>query len=182
MDTSQGSHDETAVILTNGRDKVNTSRAIASGNESHANGAMVNGDHKRSRNRPRVFPYFKCLPYAVEDDARRQEDLEEILKHLYIALQAGDFAPGAVHWTRELRSWLSLKFDPTIEQRVKLVKLYYELALAPGIESSVAERFTNTTYALLWTSHFPGNHCYTSSRLWSSPVRVVLQQQLSGGA
>lgn len=95
------------------------------------------------RSRPRTYPYFTTLPYAVEDEARREKDLSEILKHLYVSVQAGDFTPGAVHWTRELRSWLSLKFDPTREQRVKLVRLYYELALAPGIEPSVAERFAS---------------------------------------
>lgn len=95
------------------------------------------------RNRPRTFPYFTTLPYQVEDDSLRQKNLAEILKHLYIAIQAGDFTPGALHWTRELRSWLGLKFDPTKEQRVQLVKLYYELALAPGIDPSVAERFAS---------------------------------------
>ena len=82
-------------------------------------------------------------PLQRLDEIRRQRDLQEILKYLYIAVEAGDFTPGAIHWTRELRSWLSLKFDPTKEQRVKLVKFYYELALAPGIEPSVAERFSS---------------------------------------
>ena len=100
-------------------------------------------ENQIKRNRPRTFPYFQTLPYAVEDDKQRQENLAEILKHLYIAIQAGDFTPGAIHWTRELRSWLSLKFDPTKEQRVRLVKLYYELALAPGIDPGVAERFAS---------------------------------------
>lgn len=154
MDNAQHLLDEHVVMLTNGRDEAEMSRATSPGGELYANGTALNGDHKRSRNRPRVFPYFKCLPYAVEDENRRQEDLEEILKHLYIALQSGDFAPGAVHWTRELRSWLSLKFDPTIEQRVKLVKLYYELALAPGIESNVAERFTNMFLLLVKRKHY----------------------------
>jgi hypothetical protein len=111
-------------------------------------GSMDNGDstdaqQEARRNRPRTFPYFRTLPYQVEDNAQRQKNLAEILKHLYIAIQAGDFTPGAVHWTRELRSWLSLKFDPTREQRVQLVKLYYELALAPGIDPGVAERFSS---------------------------------------
>lgn len=101
------------------------------------------------RNRPRTFPYFSTLPYPVEDEARRQENLAEILKHLYIAIQAGDFTPGAVHWTRELRSWLSLKFDPTKEQRVRLVRLYYELSLAPGIDPAVSERFSSMFMLLI---------------------------------
>ncbi len=122
---------------------IDTSRATSPGGDAvYQNGVVTPTDQDR-RNRPRTYPYFRTLPYEVETEQRRQDDLEEILKHLYISVEAGDFTPGAVHWTRELRSWLSLKFDPTKEQRIKLVKLYYELALAPGIEPSVAERFAS---------------------------------------
>jgi len=120
-----------------------TSRATSPGGDTAYQNGVVTPTYKDRRNRPRTFPYFKTLPYEVETEQRRQEDFAEILKHLYIAVEAGDFTPGAVHWTRELRTWLSLKFDPTKEQRIKLVKLYYELALAPGIEPSVAERFAS---------------------------------------
>jgi proteasome activator subunit 4 len=91
----------------------------------------------------RTYPYFRYLPYQTEDDAERQKNFEEILKHLYVAVEAGDLAPGAVHWTRELRNWLSLKFRPSKEQRVKLIKLYYELSLAPGVDTSTADRFAS---------------------------------------
>ena len=103
---------------------------------------------KLARRRPRTYLYSEYLPYEVESETERYENLNEITKHLYIAVEAGDFAPGAIHWTRELRGWLTLKFDLTIEQRVKLVRLYYELALAPGIEPTVAERFASTFMVL----------------------------------
>lgn len=106
-------------------------------------GGDTPSEEQVSRNRPRAYPYFKYLPYKLEDESERQRNLQQILKHLYIAIEAGDFSPGAVHWTRELRGWLSLKFDPTKKQRIKLVKLYYELALAPGIDPGVSERFAS---------------------------------------
>ena len=121
---------------TNGNDM---SRATSPGGESTEDGDVS----KLSRHRPRTYPYFRYLPYDVEDETERQQNFDEILKHLYIAVEAGDFSPGAVHWTRELRSWLELKFDPTREQRTKLVRLYYELALAPGIDVAVVERFSS---------------------------------------
>ena len=93
--------------------------------------------------RERTYPYFAYLPYNIEDEAERQKNFQEILKHLYVAVEAGDLAPGAVHWTRELRNWLGLKFRPSKEQRVTLVKLYYELALAPGVDTSTADRFSS---------------------------------------
>lgn len=127
-----------------GKHGMEISRATSpAGTIAQENGQHTDVESQNKRNRPRTFPYFSTLPYPVEDEARRQENLAEILKHLYIAVQASDFTPGAVHWTRELRSWLSLKFDPTKEQRVKLVRLYYELSLAPGIDPVVSERFAS---------------------------------------
>lgn len=96
---------------------------------------------RQKRYRPRTFPYFKTLPYPVEQDAERDEALQEILKQLYVAIEAEDFAPGAVFWTRELKGWLQLKFEIKRDLRVKLVKLYYMLALAPGLDPAAADRF-----------------------------------------
>lgn len=93
--------------------------------------------------RERTYPYFRYLPYKIEDEAERQKNFNEILKYLYIAVEAGDLAPGAIHWTRELRNWLGLKFRPSKEQRTTLVKLYYELALAPGVDIGTADRFSS---------------------------------------
>ena len=131
------------------------SRATSPGGTSIDDRNGIDDPEKpRSRTRPRTYPYFKTLPYHLEDEQRRQKDLGEILKHLYIAVQAGDYTPGAVHWTRELRSWLSLKFDPTKEQRIKLVNLYYELSLAPGIDPGVSERFSSMFMLLTKRKHY----------------------------
>ncbi|KAK4937372.1 Proteasome activator BLM10 [Elasticomyces elasticus] len=148
-------HLEELVNGNHGKNDSEISRATSpSGGVSMENGQMMDSEEHIKRSRPRTFPYFTTLPYPVEDEAQRQQDLSEILKHLYIAIQASDFTPGAVHWTRELRSWLSLKFDPTREQRVKLVKLYYELALAPGIDPGVAERFASMFMLLTKRKHY----------------------------
>ena len=125
------------------QDGASASRATSPGAGPRECREIVNDDKKITRNRPRTFPYFRYLPYEVESEAKRHEDFNEMLRHLYIAIEAGDFAVGAVHWTRELRNWLSLKFDPTKDERIRLVKLYYELALAPGIDITAAERFSS---------------------------------------
>ena len=106
-------------------------------------GGPSNQENRKTAARQRTYPYFRYLPYEVEDDAAVQGYLSEIIKNLYISIEAGDFTPGAVHWTRELRSWLGLKFDLPKEQRIKLVKLYFELSLAPGIDVTVSERFAS---------------------------------------
>lgn len=119
------------------------SRATSPGGDGRETDGIDENGQKSTRSRPRTYPYFQYLPYDVEDETQRQVNFEEILGHLYVAVEAGDFAPGAIHWTRELRAWLGLKFDPTKEQRAKLVRLYYELALAPGIDVTTAERFAS---------------------------------------
>jgi proteasome activator subunit 4 len=147
MDGVNGARDKLADLLASltGQNGNDVSRATSSGGESReSNKTQNNDEYKKTRNRSRTYPYFKCLPYDVEHEAERQRNLDEILKQLYIAVNAGDFTPGAVHWTRELEEWLNLKFNPTKEQRIKLVKLYYELSLAPGIDPVVAERFSST--------------------------------------
>lgn len=109
-----------------------------------ANGLIKDGEaDNESQRRQHTFPYWKYLPYEVEDNLERQKNLEEILERLYIAVESGDFAPGALHWTRELRSWLGLKFDLPKEKRIKLAKLYFGLALAPGIDPATGERFAS---------------------------------------
>ena len=113
------------------------------------NSTAYEASYKHFRSRPRTYPYFKYLPYEVEDETTRLLQLEEITKNLYICLEAGEFTPGAVHWTKELRSWLSLKFDPPRAMRVKLAKLYYELSLAPGIDPSISERFASMFMTLI---------------------------------
>ncbi|PNS16622.1 hypothetical protein CAC42_4586 [Sphaceloma murrayae] len=106
------------------------------------------------RSRPRVFPYTRYLPYDTEPESKREQDLDEMIKHLYIAVSAGDFVPGAVHWTKEIRGWMTLKFDLTRRQRTALVKLYYELALAPGLDYSVSERFASMFMVLTKRKHY----------------------------
>ena len=131
-----------------GRDGFNDSRATSPGMSPRSTQDPEEDRSKVTRNRPRKYPYFQYLPYQVESEAKRREDFDEIVKQIYISVEAGDFSVGAAHWTRELRNWLSLKFDPTKEDRIKLVKLYFELALAPGVEVNAAERFSSAFMVL----------------------------------
>lgn len=156
MDSSKGRFDDGTSIPFHDRNGSAAPGQGASSGDHDTNGTVEDVGYKKYRNRPRTYPYASYLPYKTEDEERRQHDLAEILKHLYIACEAGDFTPGAVHWTRELRSWLALKFDPTKEQRAKLVRLYYELALAPGIDPSVSERFASMFMILVKRKHYLG--------------------------
>ena len=133
-------------VLQNGQSSDSISRATTPGLGFGTNGTDVD---KEKRYRPRTFPYFKSLPYNVEAEAERDAALQEILKQLYISIKAEDISPGAIHWTRELRGWLSLKFEISRELRVQLVKMYYMLALAPGMSYATADRFESMFRCLL---------------------------------
>ena len=73
---------------------------------SPGGGRTIRGDEdedaevaRLGRTRPRVFPYARYMPYETETRDKREADLDEMIKHLYVAVAAGDFVPGAVHWT-----------------------------------------------------------------------------------
>lgn len=102
----------------------------------------------KKRYRARTFAYFSQLPFLVEEEEQRDVALQGILKQLYIAIRAEDFSPGALHWTRELQGWLNLKFEMTRELRAKLAKLYYSLALAPGLDFVASDRFLRMVVTL----------------------------------
>jgi proteasome activator subunit 4 len=151
-----------------------TSRATSPGGVNDAD----------DRRRPRTFPYYEYLPYPTEDQSDREESLNTCLKHLYIAVSAGDFAPGAVHWTREIRGWLSLKFDLPRATRVKLVNLYYELALAPGLDYLVAERFASMFMVLTKRKHYlkPGRDLILDWRPLYRELKMFVLPSESGGS
>ncbi|OTB09343.1 hypothetical protein M426DRAFT_50436 [Hypoxylon sp. CI-4A] len=120
------------------------SRATSPGLPSNA---FDTDDAKRYR--PRTFAYFQLLPYPVEDEAKRDAALQGILDQLYIAVKAEDFSPGALHWTRQLQGWLGLKFDMPRELRARLVKFYFHLSLAPGLDNNSADRFSKMVVTLI---------------------------------
>lgn len=139
-------------------------------------------DGTEYRYRPRTYPYFKLLPYEIEGDEKRDEALAEILKQLYTSLKAEDFSPGAIHWTRELKQWMTLKFDLKRELRVKLAKLYYMLALAPGLDSAAAERFLSMFLTLTKKKHYlkPGKDLTLDWRpLWKEIKGWVLSSEVA---
>lgn len=161
------------------------SRATSPGVGAYRAGADSQSDldiERLGRTRPRVFPYQRYLPYETESREQREQDLDEMIRHLYIAVASGDFVPGAVHWTKEIRGWMSLKFDLTKKQRIALVKLYYELSLAPGLEYGASERFASMFMVLTKRKHYlrPGKDLVLDWRPLYKELKVfVLASEVS---
>ncbi|KAF2162796.1 hypothetical protein M409DRAFT_26651 [Zasmidium cellare ATCC 36951] len=150
-------HDRVSDLVNGHGSGDDASRATSPGAPGYRSAGADGADmdiERLGRTRPRVFPYTKYLPYETETREGREQDLDEMIKHLYVSVASGDFVPGAVHWTKEIRGCMSLKFDLTKIQRIALVKLYYELALAPGLEYSVSERFASMFMVLTKRKHY----------------------------
>jgi proteasome activator subunit 4 len=81
----------------------------------------------------RTLDISKLLTYPVESQERRINDLDLIIKNLYICVAANDFHIGMVHCLRQLNKWLDLKFDMPIQRRFQLAKTVYDIALSPGL-------------------------------------------------
>jgi proteasome activator subunit 4 len=112
------------------------------------------------------FNYWNHLPYPVEDEATRIAHLNDIIGDLYTCIRAGDFEAGAKTASRQIKRWLHLKFKMPKETRKKLIKLYYELSLTPGIDSSAADTFA-TMFKLL-ASYAPSLKLLTKTSQSSS--------------
>jgi proteasome activator subunit 4 len=146
-------------IYTLGQAEVDDTRSSTPvGNWRSANGNSADKttqlEAKTGRSRPRTYPYFKYLPYTVESEEEVLHNLNRCIEELYIAVSCGDFSPGVIHWTREIRGWLTLKFDMPREIRIKLVYLFYKLSLAPGLDNSLCERFASMFMYLTKRKHY----------------------------
>jgi proteasome activator subunit 4 len=77
---------------------------------------------------------------------------------------------------------MSLKFDLTKQQRIALVKLYYELSLAPGLEYAIAERFASMFMVLTKRKHYlrPGKDLYLDWRPIYKELKVFVLPSESG--
>ncbi|BFZ54532.1 Proteasome activator BLM10 [Savitreella phatthalungensis] len=94
-----------------------------------------------------TFPYFSCLPYTTETQEERLARLSIVVDALEHALASEDW-PRALYWNTELRDWLSLKFRMPQELRIRLIRIYYELITAFGIDSRPHARFMTTFLTL----------------------------------
>jgi proteasome activator subunit 4 len=107
------------------------------------------------RQRSRKFPYQASLPYKTESETEQLAHLNHILNNLYIAIKGDDLkglignstGSSVVHWTRELRGWMELKFDMPLEIRLKLIRLYFNLSIT-GSDGNAIDKFVNMFISL----------------------------------
>ena len=89
------------------------------------------------------------LPYEVESLAEMDRRLALILTRLTEAIGLRDWDVGFWRWQRELGRWLAMKYPMQRATRVRLVELYYELAVSPGMDARLVETFASTVLQLV---------------------------------
>lgn len=111
--------------------------------------------------RQKTFKYRQYLPYQTESYQDSLAHLDHIISNLYVSIKGDDLkgvlgnstATALVHWTRELRSWLELKFEMPFDTRVRLVRLYFALSVA-GADGNAIDKFVNMFLTLCKDDHF----------------------------
>ncbi|KAF8807254.1 hypothetical protein BYT27DRAFT_7189352 [Phlegmacium glaucopus] len=80
--------------------------------------------------------YLDSLPYECETVEEMQASLEEIVQKIYICARTKNWLVLST-WDGMLQCWLLMRYPMQKSTRAKLVRLYYELCLVPGLEPRV---------------------------------------------
>jgi proteasome activator subunit 4 len=138
--------------------------------------------------------YLDSLPYECETVEEMQFRLEEIVQKIYICARTKNWLvlstwDGKLQWyvsksfllrhSFSLSSWLLMRYPMQKSTRAKLVRLYYELCLIPGIEARVLRSWADMLSRLL--ANKPGikpKLDATDLALPWKPLWRVLQKEL----
>ncbi|KAG6910583.1 hypothetical protein DXG01_009534 [Tephrocybe rancida] len=92
--------------------------------------------------------YLGSVPYDTESVDEMHQKLEEIVGKIFIAAKAQNWLVLST-WDGMLQCWLLMRYPMSKSTRAKLVRLYYELALVPGLEPRVVRSWTDMLSRLL---------------------------------
>ncbi|KAF9568547.1 hypothetical protein CPC08DRAFT_654918 [Agrocybe pediades] len=130
------------------------------------------------KQRASLQTYLDALPYECESIEDMQARLEEIIEKIYVCARSKNWLVLST-WDGLLQCWLLMRYPMEKSTRAKLVRLYYELCLVPGLEPRVLRSWADMLSRLL--SNKPGlKRKLESSDLqldWK-PLWRVLQREL----
>ncbi|CAH0054128.1 unnamed protein product [Clonostachys solani] len=95
-----------------------------------------------------TYDFIKNLPYVTDGQSNRQAALEKVLERLYLSITGQDYE-ATIKCSNVLSTWIALEHDVPIRVRAELARIYYHLALAPGMEARPAKEFSNMVPRLL---------------------------------
>ncbi|KAI0275116.1 hypothetical protein BC834DRAFT_851157 [Gloeopeniophorella convolvens] len=100
------------------------------------------------KQRASLQSYLASLPYDAESEERMQEQLQFIVGRIIVCAEAKNWLILAT-WDGVLQCWLLMRYPMPVQIRAKLVRLYYELCLLPGIEPRVIRSWADMFSRLL---------------------------------
>lgn len=103
----------------------------------------------KPENRNLQLDYPNSLPYTCETLEEFDARLDHIIRRLIDCVRTKDYDIGLVQWNHRLQCLLSLKYPILRKTRARLARLYYELAVLPGLNTRCIELAANMCMTLI---------------------------------
>ncbi|KAJ1028660.1 hypothetical protein NDA16_001826 [Ustilago loliicola] len=103
----------------------------------------------KGENRHLQLDYPQSLPYTCESLEEFDARLDHIIRRLVDCVRTKDYDIGFVQWNHRLQCLLSLKYPILRKTRARLARLYYELAVLPGLNTRCIELAANMCMTLI---------------------------------
>ncbi|CAL1696390.1 unnamed protein product [Somion occarium] len=100
------------------------------------------------KQRASLQTYLDSIPYDCESIDYMQDRLEEIVGKIIVCAQTKNWLV-LTTWDGMLQCWLLLRYPMSNAIRAKLVRLYYELCLVPGLEPRIVRSWADMISRLL---------------------------------
>ena len=102
---------------------------------SPADRSALQSKKQKGENRHLQLEYPNSLPYACESLEEFDARLDHIIRRLIDSVRAKDYDIGFIQWDHRLQCLLALKYPILRKTRARLARLYYEIAVLPGLST-----------------------------------------------
>ncbi|KAJ3807112.1 hypothetical protein F5876DRAFT_90743 [Lentinula aff. lateritia] len=137
----------------------------------------VNGQSSLEAQMQSLQTYLKSVPYECEPPEYMQDRLGEIVGKIVVCAKAQNWHVMTV-WDKMLQCWMIMRYPMQKSTRAKLVRLYYELCILPGIEARVVRSWADMLSRLLASKAGKRKLEATDLQLPWKPLWVALQKEL----
>ncbi|KAJ4476678.1 hypothetical protein J3R30DRAFT_3759946 [Lentinula aciculospora] len=121
--------------------------------------------------------YLNSVPYECETHEYMQARLEEIVGKIAVCAKAQNWHVMTV-WDKMLQCWMIMRYPMQKSTRAKLVHLYYELCMLPGIEARVIRSWADMLSRLIASKAGKRKLEATDLQLSWKPLWLALQKEL----
>ncbi|KZS93077.1 ARM repeat-containing protein [Sistotremastrum niveocremeum HHB9708] len=151
---------------------------LESHNDETLSGTLTPTSDTEARAQETLQTYLDALPYKAESTEEMHQHLEFIVGRIAICVKTKDWR-ALSSWDGMLQCWLLMKYPMAKPIRAKLVRLYYELVLIPGIDTRLMRGWADMMQRLLALKEGSKRKLQSSDlKLPWRPLWRVLQKEL----